>query len=331
MIDVTDIQAAIPPSKRGTTLIAQESTHGVFKVGVVGLGRMGSVFARELACDGYSVTAYDRHPERIESLGTDGVRAAAGLGDLAGCEVVVTSLPNDEALSAVTLGEGGLLAHLRPGAIHLSMSTISPALATELAQAHAAHGQVYVAAPVLGNPDLAAVRKLFVLAAGEPAARERVMPILERLGQRVFVIGDDPAAAHLMKLCGNVLTAITLQSMGEVLALARRGGIGAQVAFEVLTGSLFDGRVHKTYGGKIVDGRYDPPGMTVALAAKDLRLAVRAGEWIDVPMPAASLVHDRLVAAQARGLKGMDWSALGLLAAMDAGLDPLAQPVAAQA
>jgi 3-hydroxyisobutyrate dehydrogenase-like beta-hydroxyacid dehydrogenase len=123
-----------------------------------------------------------------------------------------------------------------------------------------------------------------------------------------------------MKVAANALTALTLPSMGEVLALLRKGGMDSHTAFDVLTGSLFDGRVHKTYGGKIVDSRYSPPGMTVPLAVKDLRLALAEAEHMSVPMPATSLVHDRLVATVARGWAALDWSALGLLAETEAGL-----------
>jgi 3-hydroxyisobutyrate dehydrogenase-like beta-hydroxyacid dehydrogenase len=194
-------------------------------------------------------------------------------------------------------------------------------LSRRLAEEHALLGQDYVAAPVLGNPDLARVRKLFVLAAGQAAAVERVRPLLERLGQRLFVIGENVAAANLVKLAGNVLTATTLESMGEVLALLRKSRVDLNVAFNVFTGSLFDSRVHRTYGRKIVDEHYSPPGMTVPLALKDLRLALAEAERHAVPMPAASFVHDRLVAMVARGWAHLDWSALGLLAARDAGLD----------
>jgi 3-hydroxyisobutyrate dehydrogenase-like beta-hydroxyacid dehydrogenase len=173
---------------------------------------------------------------------------------------------------------------------------------------------------VLGNPDLAQARKLFVILAGLPSAVARISPVLQRLGQHLFLLGDDAGNANLMKLAGNVLTALTLQGMGEVLALLRKGGVAPQVAFDVLTGSLFDGKVHKTYGAKIVEGHYSPPGMTTPLAIKDLRLALAEAEHLAVPMPAASLVHDRLVATIARGWGELDWSALGLLAALDAGL-----------
>jgi 3-hydroxyisobutyrate dehydrogenase-like beta-hydroxyacid dehydrogenase len=143
--------------------------------------------------------------------------------------------------------------------------------------------------------------------------------LLEPLGQRLFVIGEDVAAANLVKLAGNVLTAATLESVGEVVALLRKAGIDPRVGYDVLTNSLFDSRVHRIYGEKIIDEKYSP-GMAVPLAVKDLRLALAEAEHHAVPMPVASLVHDRLVGMVARGWADLDWSALGLLAARDAGL-----------
>jgi 3-hydroxyisobutyrate dehydrogenase-like beta-hydroxyacid dehydrogenase len=288
------------------------------RIGVVGLGHMGHAFAVNLIEDGHQVFVYDRDPKRAAAL--TGARTATQLAALGACDVVVSSLPDDAALEAVALGPEGLASILPPDAVHISTSTVSPALSRRVAEEHARHHQDYVAAPVLGNPDFARERKLFVLAAGPHSALEKVRPLLERLGQRLFVIGEEAALANLVKLAANVLTATTLECMGEVLALLRKGGIDGHLAFDVLTNSLFDSRVHKTYGGKIVEGRYSPPGMAVPLATKDLRLALAEAEHAAVPMPAASLVHDRLVAMMARGWDELDWSALGLLAAVDAGL-----------
>jgi len=288
------------------------------RVGVIGLGHMGHAFAVNLIEDGHQVFVYDRDPKRAAAL--TGARAAGKLADLAACDVVVTSLPDDDALAAVALGPEGLVGVLAPGAVHISTSTVSPAISHRVAEDHARHQQDYVAAPVLGNPDFARERKLFVLAAGPSSALEKVRPLLERLGQHLFVIGDDAAMANLFKLAANVLTATTLECMGEVLALLRKGGIDRHLAYDVLTNSLFDSRVHKTYGGKIVEERYSPPGLAAQLAIKDLRLALAEAERTAVPMPAASLVHDRLVGMVARGWAELDWSALGLLAAVDAGL-----------
>jgi len=297
------------------------------RIGVIGLGHMGGDFAANLIADGYQVTVYDRNEKHIAPFVAKGAIGAAGIGDLAGCDAVLTSVPDDDALADVTAGDGGLVNVLAPGAIHVSMSTVSPGLSRRLAEAHRVAGQSYVAAPVLGNPDLARARKLFLLVAGAPPAVARVKPVLERLGQRVFLLGDDAGTANLMKVAANALTALTLQSMGEVLALLHKGGLAPQIAFDVLTGSLFDGKVHKTYGSKIVEGHYSPPGMTTPLAVKDLRLALAEAEHLAVPMPAASLVHDRLVAVIARGWAELDWSALGLLAAAEAGLPANVQGV----
>jgi 3-hydroxyisobutyrate dehydrogenase-like beta-hydroxyacid dehydrogenase len=288
---------------------------------------MGGAFAANLIADGHHVVAYDRDPKRAAHCA--GAEAAHRLADLADCEVVVTAVSDDDALAAVVLGDGGLAATMRTGAVHVSMSTVSPGLSRRLAAAHEARGQGYVAAPVLGNPDLARDRKLFVLAAGRPDTLARVQPLLERLGQRMFVIGSDPSAANLMKLAGNVLTATTLESMGEVLALLRKGGVDQHLALDVLTNSLFDSKVHRTYGGKIVDERYSPAGMVVPLAVKDVRLALAEAEHASVPMPFASLVRDRLVSMMARGWSELDWSALGLLAARDAGLPMSRDPAGA--
>jgi 3-hydroxyisobutyrate dehydrogenase-like beta-hydroxyacid dehydrogenase len=307
--------------RRASSAAQEETDVGSRRIGVVGLGHMGTAFAANFVADGHQVLVWDKSPEHLAARKPVGAQGMARLADLAICDVIVSSVPDDNALRSVALGAGGLASVLAAGAIHVSMSTISPALSQELAEAHARHGQDYVAAPVLGNPDAVRARKLFVLAAGRAAAMQRVRPLLERLGQHVFVIGEDVGAANLLKLASNVLTALTLQSMGEVLALLRKGGIDPHVGFDVLTNSMFDARVHRVYGAKIIDATYSPAGMAVPLALKDLRLALAEAERHAVPMPAASLVHDRLVGMVARGMADLDWSALGLLAALDAGLD----------
>jgi 3-hydroxyisobutyrate dehydrogenase-like beta-hydroxyacid dehydrogenase len=287
---------------------------------------MGMAFAANFVADGHRVLVWDRNPEHVAARLPAGAQGAGRLADLAACDVIVSSVTDDDALRSVVLGAEGLANILAAGTIHISMSTISPALSQHLAEVHARHGQDYVAAPVLGNPDAVRARKLFVLVSGRSVAVEGVRPLLERLGQRLFVIGENVAAANLVKLAGNVLTATTLESMGEVLALLRKAGIDPRVGFAVLTNSLFDSRVHRIYGEKILDEDYSPPGMAVPLAVKDLRLALAEAEHHAVPMPAARLVHDRLVGMVARGWADLDWSALGLLAARDAGLDGAAPP-----
>jgi 3-hydroxyisobutyrate dehydrogenase-like beta-hydroxyacid dehydrogenase len=289
-------------------------------IGIIGLGRMGHAFADLLIASGARVIAYDRDPERAQTLVVKGAVSAANMHDLADCEMVLTSLPDDDAVRAVVLSEGGLASLLRPGAVHLSTSTIGIPFCRELDAAHTKHGQYLLAMPVLGNPDMAEKRELFIILGGRADVIERCRPLVDRLGQRSFYAGENPWLASAMKLAANMLTAATLQSMGEAFAFLAKVGLPPDRAQQILTGSLFDGHVHKAYGQKIVDRHYSPPGMTIPLALKDLRLLLAEAERIEVPMPVGSLLHDRLVAAEARGWSELDWSALGRLAAFEAGL-----------
>lgn len=289
-------------------------------IGIIGLGRMGHAFADLLLDSDARVIAYDRDPERAQALAHKGALPAANMRDFAGCAMVLTSLPDDDAVRSVALTEGGLTSVLPRDAIHLSTSTIGVPFCRELDAAHTQRGQHLLAMPVLGNPDMAAKRELFIILGGRADVIERCRPLVDRLGQRSFHAGENPWLASAMKLAANMLTAATLQSMGEAFAFLSKAGVPPSRAQEILTGSLFDGRVHKTYGQKIVEHRYTPPGMTIPLALKDLRLLLAEAERIAVPMAVASVLHDRLVAAEARGWSDLDWSALGRLAAFEAGI-----------
>ena len=305
----------------GVAIRETQPATGGPEVGVVGLGRMGQAFVKLLIAGGARVTAFDTDTVKVEAAGRDGATPAGGLRDLSNCDIVLTSLPDDDAVRSVVLSTSGLASVLRSGSIHLSTSTIGVAFCHELDAAHRQHGQTLLAMPILGNPDLAASRGLFILLGGATDAISRCQTVIELLGQKAFHVGEEPWRANAMKLAANMLTASTLQAMGEIFAFLSKAGIPPAKAQEILTGSLFDGRVHKAYGGKIAERRYTPPGMTVPLAAKDLRLLLAEAEHTKVPMPLASLLHDRLVAVEARGWSGLDWSALGRLAAFEAGID----------
>ncbi len=302
------------------------------RIGFVGLGRMGIAMAANLARSGCKVTGIVRRPERFRELLALGIEPSVEIADLFDCSIVISMLPDDRTVREVVFGHkianlpDALSTGLKPGAVHLSMSTIGTATATELAAEHARFGQGYVAAPVFGNPDAAKARQLFVIAAGATADIERCRPLFDMLGQRSFVVGTDPATANLIKLAGNVMTAATVEMLGEVFALARKSGIDAERVFEILTATMFDSRAHKIYGAKIAAQLYAPGGFVIPLALKDVRLALAEAEAAGVPMPSVSVVRDRLIAGMARGYANLDWSALGLLAAEDAGLRPTNPP-----
>ncbi len=267
-----------------------------------------------------------RRAQQIGKLVALGLQPTTDLGDLFDCEFVISMLPDDGAVREVVFGRqefgvDGLAGGLMPGAIHLSMSTISTVTASQLASEHARCGQGYVAAPVFGNPDAAKARQLFIIAAGAPLDVERCRPIFEILGQQTFLVGTSPATANLIKLAGNVMTAATLEILGEVVALARKRGLDPRQLLAILTATMFGSRVHKIYGDKIAGQHYASGGFVFPLALKDVRLALAEAQAAGVPMPSVSVVQDRLITGIARGYSELDWSALGLLAAEEAGLD----------
>jgi 3-hydroxyisobutyrate dehydrogenase-like beta-hydroxyacid dehydrogenase len=301
------------------------------QIGFVGLGRMGKAMAINLAAAGHEVIGYVRREEQVAPLVWLGLNATSDLAEVFNCGVVVTMVPDDDALGEVVFGRradhaDGLLGGMMPGAIHLSMSTISTAMAARVAGEHESRWQGYVAAPVFGNPDAAAARELFVVASGMPGHIDRCEPILEAISQRVFRVGADPAAANLIKLVGNALSATTLEMLGEVFALARKRGCDPRQLLSIFTSTMFGSRVHKVYGGKIAEQQYGTGGFAFPLALKDVRLALNEAERAGVPMPSLSVVRDRLIAGIARGYSQRDWSALGMLAAEEAGLGVEASP-----
>ncbi len=290
------------------------------KVGFIGLGQMGSAMAANLIKAGHEVTVYNRSRDKAEALAGEGAKVAATVADACGGEAVFTMLAHDDALSAVVHGDGGVLASLGKGAVHISASTISVAMSERLTKEHTAAGQRFVAAPVFGRPEAAAAAKLFVAAAGAPDAIQSVTPLFDAIGQRTFVLGEEPKSANLVKLSGNFLIASVIESLGEAMALVEKGGVDRHAYLDLLTSTLFNAPVYKTYGGLIADRKFQPAGFTAPLGQKDIRLALAAGEALNVPLPLASLLRDRFLNLLAHGGEELDWSAIGALAAKDAGL-----------
>ncbi len=289
------------------------------KVGFIGLGHMGSGMAASLLRAGHEVTIYNRTPAKAEALAAQGAKVAAGVADACHGAAVMTMLANDQAVEAVVFGRGGVLASLPRGAIHVSSSTISVELAERLAAAHAAHGSRFVSATVFGRPDVAAAGQLAVVAGGETGAVEDATPLLSAIGRKTSIVSQTPATANLVKLSGNFLLASVIESLGEAMALIGKAGVDRRRYLDILTSSLFDTPAYRLYGGLIADGQFEPAAFAAPLGQKDIRLTLAAAEHLGVPMPLASLLRDRFLTLMAHGGERLDWSALGALAAVDAG------------
>jgi 3-hydroxyisobutyrate dehydrogenase-like beta-hydroxyacid dehydrogenase len=291
----------------------------LMQLGFIGLGNMGLPMARNLVKAGHEVAAYNRTRGKAEALAADGARLAGTVAEACAAGAVLTMLSDDHALAECVFNQGGILESLPSGGLHVSLSTISVKLSQHLAAKHAERGQRYLAAPVFGRPTAAESAKLIVVAAGAPDDIERARPLLEPIGRKLFVLGTEPSMANALKLSGNFLIGSMLESLSEAFALARKHGIAAAQAFEILN-TLFQSPVYEGYGRAIVEDRFEPAGFKMTLGLKDARLVLAAADAAGVPMPTASLVHDQLLSGVARGLGEIDWSGLSRVVAENAGL-----------
>lgn len=290
------------------------------KVGFIGLGNMGSGMARNLIKAGHTLTVYNRTKSRAEEFASSAKIAATPAQAASGADAVMTMLADDHALEAVVFGKDGFLSTLAPGAAHISMSTISVALSRRLSQVHKEKDQQYVSAPVFGRPDAAAAAKLVVVAAGPKDQVEHFRGLFEAIGQKLFIVSDDASAANVVKVTGNFLITTVIESLAEAFALTRKSGVDPALFFELLTTTLFSAPIYKTYGSMIAADKFEPVGFKMPLGFKDNRLVLAAAEEAKVPLPMASLIHDRFVSALAQGMQEADWSAIARLAAQNAGL-----------
>ncbi|ACA15943.1 6-phosphogluconate dehydrogenase NAD-binding [Methylobacterium sp. 4-46] len=287
-------------------------------VGFLGLGRMGRPMALNLVRAGHRVRVWNRTREAATSLREAGAEPVESPAEAFRGDVAVTMLADDAALRSVIV-EGGVLDQGQRPAIHVGMSTISVALARDLAALHARAGVAYLSAPVFGRPDVAEAGKLTIVAAGPEEAIARAQPLLDAMGARTWPFGTEPARANAVKLAGNFLLVNAVAAMGEAAALVEAHGVPGADLLDLMTNTIFASPVYKGYGASIAAGRYEPPGFGLSLGAKDIRLALAAGEAARVPMPLASLLRDGLIEAIAHGDGDKDLAALARVAARRSG------------
>ena len=284
-------------------------------VACIGLGRMGAGIAHNILRAGFRLSVHNRTREKTEPFVASGSAFARTPREAAqAADIIVTSLMDDASVLEVVNGTDGILAGLRPGAVHVGTTTTSPNLSTRLAELHAAHGSEYVAAHVLGRPDAAAAGKLITLLAGKPKAIERARPVIEAYSARVILLGEDPAVASSMKLVGNFFLAGLLEIIGEAFAFAENRGVLAP--FSEMLKSFLPGS--QEYLDRIRTCDFDHAGFTLDAGLKDIRLILDAAAEVHVPLPCASLIRDKCIAAQARGLSQRDWSVFTAISRFDA-------------
>ena len=276
------------------------------EVGFIGLGAMGSAMAANLAKAGHAVRAWNRSADAAKTI--EGVTMVPSPDEAFQAEAVFTMLSDDPAIRSVLL-EPGVLGRAKQGVVHVVTSTISVAFADELAEAHAAAGIGYVAAPVLGRPDVAAEGQLNILAAGQPGAVAAVRPLLDVLGKKVWDMGEVPARANAAKIAANMMITMAIEAMAEAAVLTEANGLPRADFFDLVLGPLFGGRSYESYSAKITKEDYEP-GFKARLGLKDLRLATEAAQAAGRRLPMLDAVRIRLGEAVDAGLGDKDWSVM---------------------
>lgn len=289
------------------------------KIGFIGLGGMGSGIAANLLKAGHEVVAWNRSRGPVDALAAQGAIPASSAEETLRADYMFSVLASDAAIREVGL-DGALLSQAAKGLVHVNMATVSVAFARELTEAHRAHGLGYVAAPVFGRPEAAAAAKLNVVAAGSANDLSRVRPLLEKLGSKFTMIGEDPPGANLFKIAGNFMIASAIEAMGEAAALLRKGGVEPKTFFDVMTTANFACPIYQIYGKIVAEQAFEPAGFKLRLGYKDAGLTMAAAKELETPLPLASLMHDNFLQAMASGWGDKDWASLAVLAAQRAGL-----------
>jgi 3-hydroxyisobutyrate dehydrogenase-like beta-hydroxyacid dehydrogenase len=291
------------------------------RVACIGLGRMGSGIARNIQKAGFRLAVYNRTPAKADALVRAGARLASSPREAAAdADVVVSCLMDDRSVLDALEGADGILAGLPRDAVHVGASTVSPRCAREATALHAAHGSRYVAAPVLGRPDVAEAGQLRAFVAGDPEAIARCTPVLEAYTAGVLHVGPMPAAANSLKLAVNYILAVGIDLMGQVYAFAEKSGIDADVIGQVMA-TLFASPALPGYSDRIRNRAFDEVGFALPAGLKDVDLFLDASAEARAPLPFAAIVRDHMVTALARGLEHKDWSAVGEIARVNAGLE----------
>ncbi|HXP79579.1 MAG TPA: NAD(P)-dependent oxidoreductase [Verrucomicrobiae bacterium] len=286
-------------------------------VACVGLGRMGSGIARNIQNAGFGLTVYNRTTEKMKPLVEAGATAASTPREAAAAaDIVVTNLMDDASVLSAITGDNGILAGMRPDAIHIGTTTISPSLSTRLGELHATQGSHYVAGPVAGRPEAAAAGKLFTFVAGKPEWLERCRPVVNAYANRIIPMGEDPAIAMSMKLVGNFMVASLIELIGEAYVFAECRGVDPSI----LTG-MFKQYMPAAaeYVDRICTRDFGRAGFTLDGGTKDVTLILQAAAEVHAPLSYASVVRDKCLAAQARGMGHLDWSVMTETSRFDAG------------
>jgi 3-hydroxyisobutyrate dehydrogenase-like beta-hydroxyacid dehydrogenase len=292
------------------------------KVAHIGLGRMGAGIASNLLEAGFELTVYNRTQAKMKPLIEKGASGASSPREAAtGADVILTCLMDDQSVLDMVTGENGLLAGLKSGGIHIGASTTSPRLAVKLAELHAAQGSHYVAGPVVGRPNMAAIGQLFTYVAGEPQVIAKCTPIFDAYTQSVTNLGKHHGLANTVKLLINYVVIAQVELMGEVFAFSEKSGIEPQTAVDIIDRYLGSPGVKKSYTRTILNRAFDDAGFELVGGFKDVQLMLQVSTDLRAPLDYASIIREKMITALAHGMERRDWSTFYEVTRMNAGLE----------
>lgn len=280
------------------------------KVGIIGLGSMGSAFARQLVKSGYQLLAWNRsQPSHTKLLDAAGITPVNTPQEVFAADVVLSMLSDDASYEELFLTKE-LLNSIPEGKVHVVMATISPDFAQRFAQEHNQRGLHYVAAPVLGNSILAQSGKIHVLASGEIEAVHNAEAVLRALGSSFRYLGPDPKQANTAKLAVNLLLNNAVQALAESFALTEKVGIAKEQFAELITHTMFSAPAYQTYANAMSDEHFQPAAFALEMGAKDINLALKLAKAHDLQLPLSQQTSQCLDSAIKAGLGQYDLSAL---------------------
>jgi 2-hydroxy-3-oxopropionate reductase len=284
------------------------------RIGFIGLGIMGRPMASRLLGAGYEVTVWNRTASKAEALVQAGARRGASPRDVAArSDVTITMVADTPDVRAVILGPDGVIEGVRPGAVVIDMSTISPVATREIAESLAARGASMLDAPVSGGEKGAIEGTLSIMVGGAPEVFDRVLPILRTLGQNIVYMGDH-GAGQVTKACNQLVLSLTILGVAEALALARKAGVDPSRVRAALLGGFAQSRVLELHGQRMLDGQFEP-GFRTRLYHKDLGIVLQTGRALGMPLLGAGLAAQLYQVAMSRGLGELDYSVLGKVVA----------------
>jgi 3-hydroxyisobutyrate dehydrogenase-like beta-hydroxyacid dehydrogenase len=275
------------------------------RIGIVGVGLLGSPVALRLLQSGFEVTGYDTRPEQIEALCPHGLKAAATIAEAAmEAEAVFTILPSLESVEAVIGGPGGLIETAPGKSIILQMSTISPDLTRHLHKTATAKGLGFLDAPMSGTSAMVARGDCTILVGGDLGHFQKCRPVFEAITQRTVHVGT-AGMASLAKLVTNLLVALNTAALAEALVLGAKGGLKPAKMLEALAGTAASSRMMEIRGPLMAAEEF-PPQMKLDIFLKDIRLMIEEGQRLEVPLPLTSTAQKLYIAASDTGAGSQD-------------------------